>query len=83
MATVFWAGGTFAPKRRVSRRLHRLWKNDEDKDVDLQEFLQQSMIEAFGALADKVNGLESVVGFEVINEPHRGYVELVSSEALL
>jgi hypothetical protein len=36
------------------------------------------MIEAFGALADRVKDLEAVIGFEVINEPHRGYIELLS-----
>jgi hypothetical protein len=39
-------------------------------------FLQLSMIEAFGTLADALADLPAVMGFEVMNEPHRGYCEL-------
>ncbi|GAA5828536.1 hypothetical protein JCM11251_000840 [Rhodosporidiobolus azoricus] len=84
MATVFWAGEVFAPKRRVRRRLHKgKWGQEgkEDEEVGLQVFLQESMAEAFGRLADKLGGCEAVVGFEVINEPHRGYIKLNSPYA--
>ncbi|GAA5984632.1 hypothetical protein JCM11641_004546 [Rhodosporidiobolus odoratus] len=84
MATVFWGGEVFAPKRRVRRRLHRgKWGRDggEDEEVGLQVFLQESMAEAFGRLAKKLRGCEAVVGFELINEPHRGYIELLSPYA--
>ncbi|BGP11918.1 hypothetical protein JCM10049v2_007838 [Rhodotorula toruloides] len=80
-ATVFWAGEVFAPKRRVRRRLHQgEWgrAGKEDEEVGLQVFLQESMCEAFGVLADKLRDCEAVMGFEVMNEPHRGYVELLS-----
>ncbi|GAA5851965.1 hypothetical protein JCM8547_000111 [Rhodosporidiobolus lusitaniae] len=82
MATVFWGGEVFAPRRRVRRRLHRgRWGQagkDGDEEVGLQTFLQESMAEAFGRLAEKLKDCEAVVGFEVINEPHRGYIELLS-----
>ena len=68
MATVFWAGDTFARKRRVRRDLHQgpwgaLGKKGEE--VGLQEFLQQSMIGAYGHLADRLKVCEAVLGFEV------------------
>ncbi|GAA5890521.1 hypothetical protein JCM6882_002948 [Rhodosporidiobolus microsporus] len=85
MATVFWGGEVFAPRRRVRRRLHRgKWGQggtDEEEEVGLQTFLQESMTEAFGRLAERLSGCEAVVGFEVINEPHRGYIKLHSPYA--
>ncbi|GAA6017473.1 hypothetical protein JCM11491_006836 [Sporobolomyces phaffii] len=85
MATVFWGGDIFAWKRRVQRRLHRgEWgqsRNSDDELVSLQTFLQTSMIEAFGRLADRLKDCEAVLGFEVINEPHRGYISLHSPHA--
>ncbi|GAA6010167.1 hypothetical protein JCM10207_005648 [Rhodosporidiobolus poonsookiae] len=84
MATVFWGGEVFAPNRRVRRRLHQgRWgqAGGEDEEVGLQVFLQESMAEAFGRLAEKLRGCEAVVGFELINEPHRGYIELLSPYA--
>jgi hypothetical protein len=68
MATVFWGGDIFAPKRRVRRRLHKgPWgqAGAEDEEVGLQVFLQESMCEAFGVLADRLRDLEAVIGFEV------------------
>lgn len=67
MATVFWGGETFAPKRRVKRGVYRggLGGGLEEEEVGLQEFLQTCMIEAFGALGDRVKNCEAVVGFEV------------------
>ncbi|TNY21435.1 cytoplasmic protein [Rhodotorula diobovata] len=83
-ATVFWGGDVFAPKRRVRRRLHKgEWGQggNEGEEVGLQEFLQESMCEAFGVLADRLRELEGVMGFEVMNEPHKGYIELLSPYA--
>lgn len=67
MATVFWAGDTFASKRKIKRGLHKtgLGGGNPDDDVGIEEFLQVSMIEAFGALGDRVRDLEAVMGFEV------------------
>ncbi|KAK4056119.1 hypothetical protein OIO90_002850 [Microbotryomycetes sp. JL221] len=97
MATLFWAGDTFAPYRTVSRTKHegdwgqqqRANTTNHDK-VGLQEFLQQAMIGAFEQLAIKLKDCEAVIGFEasskvplrygkkVMNEPHRGYIDLMS-----
>jgi hypothetical protein len=68
MSTVFWAGDTFARKRRVARSLHQgEWgkQGKKGEQVGLQEFLQNSMCEAFGVLADKLRDCEAVIGFEV------------------
>lgn len=68
MATVFWAGETFARKRRVRRDLHQGdWgrAGQKGEEVGLQEFLQQSMIGAFGHFADRLKDCEAVIGFEV------------------
>lgn len=68
MATVFWGGEIFCPKRKVKRRLHQGdWgaAGKEDELVGLQVFLQESMIEAFGKLADCLRDCEAVLGFEV------------------
>ncbi|KAK4047845.1 hypothetical protein OIV83_005188 [Microbotryomycetes sp. JL201] len=81
MATVFWAGDTFAPKRTVARSLHKGdWGRgaQDGEQVGLQQFLQQSMIGAFEALATHLRDCDAVIGFEVMNEPHRGYIDLLS-----
>ncbi|EST08057.1 Glycoside hydrolase, family 5 [Kalmanozyma brasiliensis GHG001] len=67
MATLFWAGDALAPKTTIK---------DGDKQVGLQTFLQNSYIEAFGALADRLLPLEACLGFEPMNEPHRGLINL-------
>ncbi|GAA5899696.1 uncharacterized protein JCM6883_005961 [Sporobolomyces salmoneus] len=84
MATVFWGGDIFAWKRKVRRRLHKgEWgqSGSIEELVTLQAFLQASMIEAFGRLADRLRDCDAVVGFEAINEPHRGYISLHSPHA--
>lgn len=63
MATLFWAGGTFAWKFRCQRR--SLSHQDQIEEVSIQEYLQGAYIEAFGKLADALTPLEACVGFEV------------------
>jgi hypothetical protein len=68
MATVFWGGDIFAWKRKVKRTVHKgEWGQSGGRDelVTLQTFLQMSMIEAFGKLADRLRDCEAVLGFEV------------------
>jgi hypothetical protein len=67
MFTLFFAGDTFAPNRKVKRNLHRQWAQEENGEelIGLQEFLQGSMIEAFGQLADSLSRFNCVIGFEV------------------
>lgn len=85
MATLFWAGNTFAWKLRCKRikpsstLTTSINDNDQEmEEVSIQEYLQGSYIEAFGIVADRIGSIESVVGFEVMNEPHRGYCNLHS-----
>jgi hypothetical protein len=77
MATLFWAGDALAPKLHCSRR--RYSHSGEApvlETVSVQQLLQDAYIEAFGRLADELSGLEACLGFEPMNEPHRGLVNL-------
>jgi hypothetical protein len=67
MFTLFFAGDTFAPNRKVKRNLHRQWAEEKTGEelISLQEFLQGSMVEAFGQLADSLASFDCVIGFEV------------------
>ena len=51
--TVFWAGDAFTPKRKAP------------DGRGLSTFLQDAMIAAFAKLADRLEGLPAVLGFEV------------------
>ncbi|TFY82766.1 hypothetical protein EWM64_g1246 [Hericium alpestre] len=70
MATCFWAGDTFAPKLRI--------KTGEDKEMSVQQFLQNTFLDMWEVVARSVGDLEGVIGFEIMNEPHRGYIDLPS-----
>ncbi|ORY70465.1 glycoside hydrolase superfamily [Pseudomassariella vexata] len=74
MATLFWAGDSLAPELKCRRS--PLHGNGTPEDVSVQSFLQDSLIEAFGRLADEVGPLEACLGFEPMNEPHRGLIHL-------
>ncbi|KAF7295947.1 Glycoside hydrolase [Mycena kentingensis (nom. inval.)] len=65
MATCFWAGDAFAPKLLVD-------------GVPVQHFLQNAYLDMSAELAKAVSDLPAVLGFEMMNEPHRGYIELES-----
>ncbi|KAK2465756.1 hypothetical protein APHAL10511_002300 [Amanita phalloides] len=67
MATYFWAGDTFAPKLKVKR--------GTGEEVSIQTFLQETFLDMFDKLVEAVGDLDSVIGFEVMNEPHRGYID--------
>lgn len=77
MATLFWAGDTFAPRLRCGRT-PLYGSKGAPEDVSIQTFLQDAFIEAFGRLADQVGHLEACLGFDPINEPHQGLVNLHS-----
>ncbi|KIV99415.1 uncharacterized protein PV09_08953 [Verruconis gallopava] len=74
MATVFWAGDALTPKLRCLRRC--FVDDGREEEVSAQKFLQDALIEAFGRLADEIGDLEACIGFEPMNEPHRGLVNL-------
>ncbi|KAG0327413.1 hypothetical protein BG000_000965 [Podila horticola] len=63
MFTLFWAGDTFAPKKMY-------------QGEPIQQFLQNRYLECYMHLASRLKGLDAVVGFEVMNEPHPGFVGL-------
>ncbi|KAG0360934.1 hypothetical protein BG005_009533 [Podila minutissima] len=65
MFTLFWAGDTFAPKKMY-------------QGEPIQQFLQNRYLECYMHLAKRLSHLDAVVGFEVMNEPHPGYVGLKS-----
>ncbi|KAL6302254.1 glycoside hydrolase superfamily [Sparassis latifolia] len=70
MATCFWAGDTFAPKLKV--------KHPQGEEVSIQTFLQSTFLDMWAIVVKTVGNLEGVLGFEIMNEPHRGYIELQS-----
>jgi len=61
MFTLFFAGNTFAPATRID-------------GLPAQEFLQTRYLAAFSKLAERLRDLDCVVGYEVMNEPSRGYI---------
>lgn len=61
MFTLFYAGDTFAPATKIHQQ-------------SAQEFLQTQYIGAFSKLAERLRDVECVVGYEVMNEPSRGYI---------
>ncbi|KAH8554699.1 glycoside hydrolase superfamily [Umbelopsis sp. PMI_123] len=63
MFTLFFGGDTFAPSKTY---------NGES----IQQFLQSHFIDCFAHLAQRLSHLEAVLGFEVLNEPHPGYIGL-------
>ncbi|KAF8128604.1 glycoside hydrolase family 5 protein [Boletus edulis] len=70
MATCFLAGDTFAPKLKVTAT------NGDVKSV--QQYLQDAFLDMYAIVAETLGGLEGVLGFEIMNEPHRGYINLPS-----
>ncbi|KAF9353734.1 hypothetical protein BGX26_008506 [Mortierella sp. AD094] len=63
MFTLFWAGDTFAPKKMY-------------QGEPIQQFLQNRYFECYKHLARRLCHLDAVIGFEVMNEPHPGYIGL-------
>lgn len=79
MATLFWAGDAVAPRLRCRRRASSSpdGAGPAVEEVSIQQFLQDACVEAFGRLADEVGGLEACLGFEPMNEPDRGLINLL------
>ena len=61
MFTLFYAGNDFAPATKIA-------------GMPAQEFLQQQYIAAFSKLAERLRDVDCVVGYDVMNEPSRGYI---------
>ncbi|WWD20684.1 hypothetical protein CI109_105160 [Kwoniella shandongensis] len=73
MNTLFWAGETFAPSLKVPAT-----RNGVKKSVNIQTFLQDAFLGAFEKLVEAVGDLDTVMGFELMNEPHPGFIGLPS-----
>lgn len=67
LSTLFWGGSLFAPSFTIDGR-------------NIQHILQDAYIGAYAALARHLSDSEVVLGYELMNEPHRGYIELESFE---
>ncbi|KAJ3048633.1 hypothetical protein HK097_010362 [Rhizophlyctis rosea] len=65
MFTLFFGGDIFAPKAMY-------------QGEPVQQFLQRHFCAAFQHLATRLKDTEAVVGFELLNEPHMGYIGLRS-----
>lgn len=65
MSTCFWGGNTFTPQLIV-------------EGEPIQEYLQSRFLKAWEQVAKALGGLEAVIGFDMLNEPHRGYIEVPS-----
>ncbi|KAI7892581.1 glycoside hydrolase superfamily [Mucor mucedo] len=63
MFTLFFAGDTFAPNRKYQGK-------------SIQQFLNDSFVNAYQHLATRLVDLDAVMGFEFMNEPHPGYIGL-------
>lgn len=61
MFTLFFGGNTFAPGFKVDGK-------------NVQDFLQDNYIEAVCMCAKKLNRHEHIIGYDIINEPHLGYI---------
>lgn len=61
MFTLFFAGNDFAPETKIN-------------GMPAQEFLQTHYLDAFVQVARRMRDLPHVVGYEVMNEPSRGYI---------
>lgn len=63
MFTLFFAGSDFAPYTLVDGE-------------PVQEYLQRHYIATFQKVAERLQGLDCVIGFEVFNEPLSGFIGL-------
>ncbi|KAH9474389.1 Ergosteryl-beta-glucosidase [Psilocybe cubensis] len=68
MSTCFWAGDIFAPKLLV--------KDKHGQEVSIQFFLQTCFLDMWEMVVRAVGDLDGVIGFQMINEPHPGYVNV-------
>ena len=77
MNTLFWAGSVFAPQLCLLRDTEGRILDEKDA-INIQHFLQNAYVEAYGQLVDALASCPALIGIELMNEPHRGYVNLYS-----
>jgi hypothetical protein len=70
MWTLFFAGADFAPSATVDGR-------------NIQDFLQDHYLGAMRAVAERIAGLDNVIGFDTLNEPGTGYIGKSLSDPLV
>ncbi|CAG8617955.1 6459_t:CDS:10 [Cetraspora pellucida] len=63
MFTLFWGGDVFAPETKY-------------EGMNVKDFLQEKYINCYKHLARRLQHLDAVMGFELMNEPHPGYIGL-------
>ncbi|WVQ85927.1 hypothetical protein IAT38_008095 [Cryptococcus sp. DSM 104549] len=73
MNTLFWGGETFTPKLTGLATI-----NGRKVSMNIQTLLQESFLFAVAKLVDAVGDLDTVMGFELMNEPHPGFIGLAS-----
>lgn len=61
MWTLFWGGDVFAPEHRFEGR-------------NIRDVLQDNYLDAMRAVAERVQDLPHVIGFDTLNEPGRGWI---------
>lgn len=61
MFTLFFGGSDFAPKLKVDGE-------------SIQDYLQRHYIGAIEQVADRMRGMEHVIGYDTLNEPSPGYI---------
>jgi hypothetical protein len=61
MFTLFFAGDTFAPRRKID-------------GAGAQRFLQEHFLGAVEQVASRLSGIDCVFGYDVLNEPSAGYI---------
>jgi hypothetical protein len=61
MFTLFFAGNDFAPQTKVG-------------GVPIQDFLQNHYLNSIKKVAEKLENIACVIGFDTLNEPQRGYI---------
>lgn len=73
MATLFWGGRIFAPNLCLATD-----HTGAARPQNIQDFLQASYIAAYTQLVEALVLCPSFAGFDLMNEPHRGYIDLYS-----
>ncbi|OWZ36538.1 cytoplasmic protein [Cryptococcus neoformans AD2-60a] len=73
MNTLFWGGETFAPLLKVPGQIDGKWVSR-----NIQVYLQEAFLAATAKLVKAVGDLETVMGFELMNEPHPGFIGIQS-----
>jgi hypothetical protein len=83
MFTLFWAGDELAPLLQIPISHHASYQEafpglHSEATVGISTFLQASFFAALNQLASHLESCTALIGFEPMNEPHRGYLELHS-----